>query len=171
MTKGLRSCWKDFTLLVKVAQILKKGKGSFFQGTLLPPIAWQVYSSQLCVLSCSVVSECDPMDCSLPDSPDHGIFQQEYWSRLSFPIPWDLPDPGVEPAFPASPALAGSFFTSAPKRQKSRGTCFLDQLVLSPGEVVGTVIRLFSSHVHHSQLHVPLLSQLLNRNDPHGFEN
>ena len=119
----------------------------------------------------SVVSDCDPMDCSLPDSSVHWIFQQEYWSRLSFPIPWDLPNLGIEPAFPASPSLAGSFFTSAPKRQKSRGTCFLDQLVLSPGEVVGTVIRLFLSHVHHSQLHVPLLPQLLNRNDPHGFEN
>ena len=171
MTKGLRRCWKDLTLLVKIERILKKGKGSFFQGTLLPPIAWQVYSFQLRVLSCSVVSDCEPMDCRLPDSSVHWIFQQEYWSRLSFPIPWDLPDPGIEPAFPASPSLAGSFFTSVPKRQKSRGTCFLDQLVLSPGEVVGTVIRLFLSHVHHSQLHVPLLPQLLNRNDPHGFEN
>ena len=28
---------------------------------------------------------CDPMDCSLPGSPTHGIFQAKYWSGLLFP--------------------------------------------------------------------------------------
>ena len=36
------------------------------------------------------------MDCSLPHSSVHGIFQQEYWSGLPFPSPEDLPDPGIE---------------------------------------------------------------------------
>ena len=36
--------------------------------------------------------------------------RQEYWSGLPFPSPGDLPDPGVEPASPVSPALAGRFF-------------------------------------------------------------
>ena len=37
---------------------------------------------------------------------------QGYWSGLPFPIPEDLPDPGIKPA---SPTLAGGFFmTSAP---------------------------------------------------------
>ena len=36
---------------------------------------------------------------------------QEYWSGLSCPSPGDLPDPGIEPAFPVSPALAWGFFT------------------------------------------------------------
>ena len=40
--------------------------------------------------------------------------KQEQWSRLSFPPPGDLPDPRIEPASPASPALAGVFFTTAP---------------------------------------------------------
>ena len=40
--------------------------------------------------------------------------RQEYWSRLPFPPPGDLPDPGIEPASLASPALAGSFFTTEP---------------------------------------------------------
>ena len=35
--------------------------------------------------------------------------RQEHWSGLSFPTPGDLPVPGVEPA---SPALAGAFFTT-----------------------------------------------------------
>ena len=36
--------------------------------------------------------------------------RQEYWSRLPFPPPEDLPDPGVNPA---SPASTGRFFTTA----------------------------------------------------------
>ena len=31
----------------------------------------------------------------------HGILQQEYWSRLPFPCPVDLPDPGTEPTSPS----------------------------------------------------------------------
>ena len=31
--------------------------------------------------------------------------QQEYWGGLPFPPPEDLPNPGIEPMFPASPAL------------------------------------------------------------------
>ena len=27
--------------------------------------------------------------------------RQEYWSGLPFPSPGDLPDPGIEPGFPA----------------------------------------------------------------------
>ena len=30
--------------------------------------------------------------------------KQEYWSGLPFPSPEDLPEPGIEPWFPASPA-------------------------------------------------------------------
>ena len=37
--------------------------------------------------------------------------RQEYWSGLSFPPPGVLPGAGMEPA---SPALAGEFFTTAP---------------------------------------------------------
>ena len=43
-----------------------------------------------------------------------GFSRQEYWSRLPFPSPGDLPDPGIEPA---SPALARGFFT--PEHQGS----------------------------------------------------
>ena len=56
----------------------------------------------------------DSMDCSLPVSPVHGIFRQEYWSGLSFPPPENLPDPVIETASPVSPALGGEFFTTEP---------------------------------------------------------
>ena len=34
-----------------------------------------------------------------------GFSRQEYWSELPCPLPGDLPDPGIEPAFPAAPTL------------------------------------------------------------------
>ena len=40
-----------------------------------------------------------------------GFSRQEYWSRMSFPSPEDLSDPGIEPVSLVSPALAGGFFT------------------------------------------------------------
>ena len=38
---------------------------------------------------------------------------QEYQSGLPFSTPGDLPDPGIEPAFPAS-SLAGTLFMTVP---------------------------------------------------------
>ena len=38
-------------------------------------------------------------------SPSVGFSRQEYWSGLLFPSSGDLPDPGIEPKFPVSPAL------------------------------------------------------------------
>ena len=43
-----------------------------------------------------------------------GFPGQEYWCGLPFPPPGDLPDPGVKPLFPASPALAGGVLTTEP---------------------------------------------------------
>ena len=40
--------------------------------------------------------------------------RQEYWSGLPFPTPGYLPNPGIEPAYLASPTLAGGFFTTVP---------------------------------------------------------
>ena len=38
--------------------------------------------------------------------------RQEYWIRLPFPTPGDLPDPGVELMSLVSSALAGRLFTT-----------------------------------------------------------
>ena len=40
-----------------------------------------------------------------------GFSRQEYWSGLPFPSPGDLPDPGIEPRFPA---LEADALTSEP---------------------------------------------------------
>ena len=72
--------------------------------------------SCLCGLSCSVVSDsfATPwiVACQAPLSM--GFPRQEYWSELPFPTPGDLPNPGIEPASPASPSLSGRFFTMEP---------------------------------------------------------
>ena len=40
-----------------------------------------------------------------------GFPRREYWSGLPFPSPGDLPNPGIEPKYPA---LAGGFFITEP---------------------------------------------------------
>ena len=42
-----------------------------------------------------------------------GFFGQEYWSGLPCLPPGDLPDTGIKPKSPTSPALAGGFFTTS----------------------------------------------------------
>ena len=65
------------------------------------------------VYLCLVAQLCptlrDPMASSLPGSSME-LFRQEYWSRLPFPPPGDLPDSGIKRASLAFPALASGFF-------------------------------------------------------------
>lgn len=65
-----------------------------------------------CVLSCVPLCVTPGMGaCQVPLSM--GLSQQEYGSRVPFPAPGDLPDPGIEPSSLRSPALAGRFFTTS----------------------------------------------------------
>ena len=49
-----------------------------------------------------------------PHSPlSMGFSRQDYQGGLPCPPPRHLPDPGIEPAFVMSPALAGNFFTTS----------------------------------------------------------
>ena len=41
-----------------------------------------------------------------------GSSRQEYWSRLPFPPPGNLPDSGIKPLSLESSELAGRFFTT-----------------------------------------------------------
>ena len=43
--------------------------------------------------------------------PSMGFSRQEYWSGLPFPFPGDLPNPGIEPGYPA---LEADTLTSEP---------------------------------------------------------
>ena len=50
-----------------------------------------------------------------------GFSGQEYWSGLPFPFPGDLLHLGIELASPATPALAGGFFTTEPPETSLSG--------------------------------------------------
>ena len=72
-----------------------------------------------CVRVCSVGSVMSdpfatPWTVALQAPLSMGFPRQEYWGGLSFPSPGDCPDPGMEPVFLMSPALAGMFFTTCP---------------------------------------------------------
>ena len=57
---------------------------------------------------CSVVSDSvTPRTAAHHASLSMGFSRQEYWSGLPRPPPGDLPDPGIKPMSPASPALQG----------------------------------------------------------------
>ena len=64
--------------------------------------------------ACSVMSTLHPLECAHQAPLPMGFSRQEYWSELPFPPPEDLPDPGIKPSSPVSPALAGGFFTTEP---------------------------------------------------------
>ena len=76
-----------------------------------------------------------------------GFSRQESWGGLPFSSPGNLPNPGIEHVSPASPALAGGFFTTDPYKDANAATlplswlCFFSQ----PGssrELKGSVQQL-----------------------------
>ena len=54
----------------------------------------------------------DPMHCNPPGSTVHGIFQARTLEWAATSSSRDLPNPGIKPASPLSPILAGEFFTT-----------------------------------------------------------
>ena len=73
-------------------------------------ISFFFWNSCCCAQLCPI--PCGHMDCSPPDPPVHGIFQARIRSGLLFLTLRDLPDPGIEPMFLVSPALAGRILTA-----------------------------------------------------------
>ena len=57
---------------------------------------------------------CDPMDCSLPGSSVHGIFQARILEWVAIFSSRGISDLEIEPASLLSPELAGRFFTTVP---------------------------------------------------------
>ena len=60
-----------------------------------------------------------------------GFFSKGYWNRLPFSSPEDLPDPGIEPASPMSPA---------------------SQVDLLPAELLGKPLCDLMSSKYHTQI-------------------
>ena len=100
--------WKTLTFIIPYT--LLNSMHTHLCGTIKSLI--NQTSNILCVctrmLSHSVVSLCNPMNCSPQGSSIHGIFQARI---LPFPTPGDLPDPGIKPTSLAFPTLAGGLCT------------------------------------------------------------
>ena len=73
------------------------------------PVPKRVY----CVSACSIVADSLVTLWTVAHQAplSMGFPREEYWSGLPFLPPGDLPNPGMEPASPVSPAVAGRFFT------------------------------------------------------------
>ena len=99
---------------------------SLFRLFLLSP------PSLLCPLSRSVVSDSfrTPWTVARQAPLSKGFSRQEDWSGLTFPPPGDLPNPGIKPMSPASPALAGEFFTTEPPEKPLSTQLFILNLIL-----------------------------------------
>ena len=79
--------------------------------------------------SCPTV--CDPMDCSLPGSSVQEFSRKEYWSKLPFPSPGDLPHPAIKPW---SPVLKAESIPSAPPGKPHKSNLVMRQGLSGPGE-------------------------------------
>ena len=77
----------------------------------------------MCVLSHSVVSDCDPMDYSLLGSSVHGILQARILEWVAISFSRDLPDTGIESALLAPLALVDGFFTTVPPGKPIFNVC------------------------------------------------
>ena len=94
-----------------------KSSSKFLEYTVSRVTAYHkaLFSSTLtvCMLSCVQLFE-TPWTVACQALLSMGFSRQENWSGFPFPSPGDLPDPGIEPASPASSILAGRLFRTEP---------------------------------------------------------
>ena len=130
-----------------LSPICESGEGHFVLHPWLPATA-----AEPCFSSCS------PSSCLALEIPEaHGRLlcpfshgqRQEYWSRFPRPTPGDLPDPGIELASPAPPALVGIFFTHC--------TTYIYQEIVVTGSICCLGWRTCLDCIYYSRLQASLL--------------
>ena len=106
---------------------------------VFPTVISRGWLADLAAQSCPTLATPWTVACQAPLSV--GFSRQEYWSGLPRPLPGDL-DLRIEPASPASPALADRFFTSEPpgklcnttnppRKRKNQGKFVLHNLLFT----------------------------------------
>ena len=85
------------------------------------------YLMEYCVCARSCLTLCGPTDCSSQTPPPLEISRQEHWS--GFPLQGGLRHLRIEPESPASPALAGRFFTTKATWGALNGISLSKQLI------------------------------------------
>ena len=73
-----------------------------------------------------------------------GLSRQEYWSRLPFPPPGDLPDPGIEPASPATPVLQADSLPLSHRRSHWKAHFFIKMFLSLPP----CLMKIYIQNVH-----------------------
>ena len=88
-----------------------------------------------------------------------GFSRQEHWSGLPCPPPGDLPEPGIEPPYLMSPALAGRFFSTS-STWKAPGITQVDdkQYLHIPAKPFTAPFLSFSACLHYLSDNVGFLS-------------
>ena len=80
---------------------------------------------RVCVCACAraqlCLMLCDSMDCSLPGSSVHGIFQAKILEWVAVFYSRGSSQPWIEPSSLASPALAGGLFITVPPGKNEGG--------------------------------------------------
>ena len=70
--------------------------------------------------------------------PSMGFSRQDYWSGFPFPSPGDLPNPGIEPGFPA---LEADALTAEPPGKKALNKAYI--YILYMNICTGTIFQWF----------------------------
>ena len=68
----------------------------------------------LCPVASIVISSLRPRTVAHQAPWSRGFYRQKYWSGLLCPLPGVLPNPGIKPISPASPALQADSLPSEP---------------------------------------------------------
>ena len=74
-------------------------------------ITKSIERSKTCLVTQRCLTLCDPVDCTPPGSPPHGMLQSRILERVAIPFPGDLPNPGIKPG---SFALQADYLLSEP---------------------------------------------------------
>ena len=81
--------------------------------------------------------------CTVQPCDSVGFLRQEYWTPLRWPPVGDLPSPGIEPASPASPALAGGR-SPAPTQPSTKRHIVLEKIIHTYFHKLEGALRCFS---------------------------
>ena len=107
-------------LIARVLILLYSRNSSLFLGSFSPKFLHIPKKACMCMLSrVRLCATLWTVACQAPLSM--GFYRQEYWSGLPCPAPGDFLDPGIEPAYIMSPALAGRFFTTITPENPKEG--------------------------------------------------
>ena len=109
----------------------------------------------------SCLTLCDPMDRGQPGSSVHGGSPRKILKWLTFPPPWDLPDPGIKPG---SPTLQADSLPSEPPGKPVERMCKAEVYPGSGGLIGSESPLAFSSCPDHPWASIEPLQCPLGKN-------